>query len=529
MFRAIILFFIGLACADAFAYLHRARFVSPRNCLVNESNCTSREFYEFAKIYNLNSAQVAEQKYTSLIKNSSTLEAKVWGYVGLRVLNKITDAQARKELQLLSGRVKYLRLKVFEVSPWQAYQWLTSDYRLGSPLLTIDNYPAIPDEYFEVDLNDFYIDISPESQRKYAKQILKNASMILSDGVSASGEYPCEVWAFVYLLRYSDAKTRIADIDEISQYAISNAGRVYCYELFNRLGENKKALSLKKKYGLEKELYITMKGCICGEESFENALKIINDKRYIPLTKTSLIYNRHSDRSREKYDIADSIKKKPTKITVPISERNLKLPNHIDINQDGELSLFELFFIAYISSEKQNDIALVLNEHEKYLKFYKGESATFFTNHNGSWQVVKVGEAYRFKLADFSEFGTHVSFYIEKIWKSVSKDFYLSAMGYAFEIKKKRTVRKFSAKFLAYLTSRVFDDSVKKLKPVEWRVYFSEFEGVIASPIFSGDFDDDNFLKSVSDSKKNYEKLPLLERKKFVKFCEQNSLKAMWD
>ena len=137
-----------MCCAETFAYLHNAAFVCPRHCLYGSCNNIAREFYEFSKIYNHNKADVAEAKYKSLIENGSTLEAKVWGYLGLRLLGKITDKQAINNLQKLSGNVRFLKGKVLEVSPKQAYLWLTSDYLLVSPRFTVSNYPSIPEVQF---------------------------------------------------------------------------------------------------------------------------------------------------------------------------------------------------------------------------------------------------------------------------------------------------------------------------------------------------------------------------------------------
>ncbi len=536
-------------------YLMNAKVVSSNQCVYPNVDfkhlCATREFYEFAKIFALNSPQEAQKQYQHLIDNGNTPEARLWGYLGLRILGVISDNTALQTLKNSNDKVMYLRGCWLEEnqSVVDVYKQLTTGVKVLPTRYPRYLYPKLPEKYFDVDLSKYISDISPEALRKHAKRILIEADMILTSHVSSGCIYTKEAWAFNYFRLVANTQTRIDDIKEIFQKAQFHEGKLYAYVLLKRLGHKQLAEELNAKAKLSEYKYCTQSGCIMTHEnSYKNALWIAeNLEHYVPPKRTDFFYNRTCDICRDKYIEQFDINAKPNRYDKSVEQAEFKpkkvpelelpLPRRFDINFDNKLSLSEAYLLArefYIEFVSNPDKAKeIKNLYEKYLQFYDGKPTTIYSNtiYSNSGEYVAISKqdnSYKFDIVRNNNaqdnIGKCISFAIEDILRSFGDNHFYGAMNFCKE-------RKFISvdTFWDMFANGIYVDDVKPCKVDKWVAVFNENYIVSLTPFFEENKTSAKYKKYVKQKFELFNKIDEATKAQFISYCLKNSLTPVWE
>lgn len=244
---------IAFLCLSApmFGQLEDAEYFSPRKCFSTEAKESffTKNYYEFAKLYNAPTQEKAVENFRNLLKNAKTQEAKAWAVFGLLNLREEYLPQKMENVRLFTGNIGVHKDTVFFYA---------------------DCDIQIPNRYADIDIRDFELSQSLET---HARNVLCNSGMFATGAIYEAGILPAEAWAFNYLAKgKSDS-----EISEIAKDIWNNAknfeGRLYALLLFKRAGnETEFSKRLSQLDPLEK--FTKMAGCIL----FNNAtIKNIKD------------------------------------------------------------------------------------------------------------------------------------------------------------------------------------------------------------------------------------------------------------
>ncbi|MBE6414362.1 MAG: hypothetical protein E7035_07420 [Verrucomicrobiaceae bacterium] len=550
--RVIIFIFLFLFSSSTFAenYLMNAKVVSSNECTYPNIDfkylCATREFYEFIKIFTLQSPQKAQNQYRNLVDNGRTPEARLWGYLGLRLLGVISDEQAVQSLKARGEKVRYLNGSWLEENliSNEVYSRLTSDYNGRPARYPRSIYPKLPEKYFDVDLSRYYNDISPESLRNHAKRLLKEADMIVSDYVSAGAIYTKEAWAFNYFRLIADPKTRIDDIKEIFETAQFDEGKLYAYVLLKRLGYSRLAEELNAQAKLSEKKYCSQSGCIVGhEDSYERAIQIAERlEHYIAPKRTDSFYNRTCHQCLDKHISEFNFNAKENRYDKPfvsaqfktqkVSEVELPLPRRFDINFNNKLSLGEAYLLAQefynTLIRNENEASEIKACYEKYLKFYEGKPTTIFSQYGSYVAISKHENSFKFdvvkngKIEDYQ--GKCISFVLEDILRSFGDNHFYSAMNFC---KKQQSI--FSKQIFNIFANSVYAEKSKPCKVDKWVAIFDEHYVVSLTPFFEENKNSAKYKESVKLAFKIFNKANDDAKMKFTEFCSKNKITPVWE
>lgn len=231
-----------------FGRLENAEYFSPKKCFSIEAKESffTKNYYEFAKLYNAPTREKAVENFRKLLKNAKTQEAKAWALFGLLNLGEDYIPQRMENVRLFTGKIGLHKDTAF---------------------LYADCDIQIPNRYADIDIRDFEL---PQSLEIHARKILCDSGMYATGAIGSAGILPAEVWAFNYLAKgKSDS-----EISEIAKDIWSSAknfeGRLYALLLFKRAGnETEFSKRLSQLDPLEK--FTNMAGCILfNNETIKN-------------------------------------------------------------------------------------------------------------------------------------------------------------------------------------------------------------------------------------------------------------------
>lgn len=205
--------FISLS-ALTFGQLENAVYFSPQECSSIEAKKSffTRNYYEFAKLYNAPTRERAVENFRNLLKNAKTQEAKAWAFFGLRCLGESDVPENMKNVLLFTGE-------------------------MGCHKQTVHLYSnrniQIPETYADIDVRDFEL---PKPLYEYAKNILYKTQVYTMDSIGCAYELPAEVWALNYIVEGKIDSEISALAEDIWTHAENFEGRLYALLLFKRAG-----------------------------------------------------------------------------------------------------------------------------------------------------------------------------------------------------------------------------------------------------------------------------------------------------
>ena len=234
--------FLAFAClaGPTFGQLENAAYFSPGVCFSPEAKKSfyTKNYYEFAKLYNAPTREKAVENFRNLLKNAKTDEAKAWALFGLRNLGEPGTPKKLENIRLFTGSIDCRKV--------------------GNVFLNADGNIQIPEKYADIDAGDF---ILPDELDSYAKNVLCQSGMYATGAISGAGIIPAEVWA-LNILASGKSNSEISDTArEIWERSKNIEGRLYALLLFKRAGnESEFAKYLSKLNPHEKVTH--MGGCI---------------------------------------------------------------------------------------------------------------------------------------------------------------------------------------------------------------------------------------------------------------------------
>ena len=242
--------FLALS-VSLFGQLEEAEYFSPRKCFSIEAKESffTKNYYEFARLYNAPTREKAVENFRNLLKNAKTQEAKAWAVFGLLNLGEEDVPKKMESVRLFTGNIGVHK---------------------GTVFFYADCDIQIPEKYADIDIRDFELSQSLET---HARSVLCNSGMFATGAIYGGGILPAEVWAFNYLAK-GKSDSEISEIaKDIWNSSKNFEGRLYALLLFKRAGnESEFSKRLSQLDPLEK--FTEMAGCIL----FKNAtIKNIKD------------------------------------------------------------------------------------------------------------------------------------------------------------------------------------------------------------------------------------------------------------
>ena len=240
--------------APIFGQLEDAAYFSPRKCFSIEAKESffTKNYYEFAKLYNAPTREKAVENFRNLLKNAKTQEAKAWALFGLRNLGEEYIPKSLENVLLFTGN-------------------------MGAHKDTVHFYAdcdiRIPNKYADIDLKDFELSQSLEA---HAKNVLCESGMFATGAIGEGGVLPAEVWAFNYLAK-GKSGSEISEIaKDIWERAKNFEGRLYALLLFKKAGnESEFSEHLAQLDPLEK--FTEMAGCIVFKNKTLESVKNLDN------------------------------------------------------------------------------------------------------------------------------------------------------------------------------------------------------------------------------------------------------------
>lgn len=259
----------NLSFAEYSDYLENSTNFSPLECgiISNVEHFFTREYFEFAKMYNTRDKKTAIADFRKLLNNARTPEACAWAKLGLLRLGEIDKKILEEEIT-----VRYFDATI---SPKTRKIRLTDFYRR--------NDVKIPKQYADFNESDFDI---PSDKIAYAKTILKKTDMYASFGIFESGVIPAELWAINIITADTNLNKIKENIDFIWHASENFSGKLYALNMLKKIGSE---AEFKKRFdSLDKNIKFTrISGCIIDNNTTLATIK----NEYIFNIKQS--YNRH--------------------------------------------------------------------------------------------------------------------------------------------------------------------------------------------------------------------------------------------
>ena len=151
-----------------FGQLEEAEYFSPRKCFSIEANESffTKNYYEFAKLYNAPTREKAVENFRNLLKNAKTQEAKAWAFFGLQNLREEHIPKKMESVRLFTGNIGVHKDTVFFYA---------------------DCDIQIPNRYADIDIRDFELSQSLET---HARNVLCNSGMFATGAIYEAGILP---------------------------------------------------------------------------------------------------------------------------------------------------------------------------------------------------------------------------------------------------------------------------------------------------------------------------------------------------
>lgn len=199
--------------------LENSQYFSPDECYSPDAKIAffTRDYFEFAKLYNAPTREAAAENFRRLYENAKTDCAKAWAVFGL--------------------------VQLGEPSPDKAVKARFFDGGIGNAKVNPNGYAirggfAVPEKFAEINIADFDPP-PPEKFDDLAKSIL-HKSRLYNDGVIfAHGEPTAEAWALDRLTRGRSSEEIRRTSEEIWQNAEHFVGKLYALLLLKKSGDER--------------------------------------------------------------------------------------------------------------------------------------------------------------------------------------------------------------------------------------------------------------------------------------------------
>ena len=199
--------------------LENSRYFSPSKCYSPDAKIAffTRDYFEFAKLYNAPTREAAAENFRRLYKNAKTDCAKAWAVFGL--------------------------VQLGEPSPDKTISARFFDGGIGNASTNPNRYAirggfAIPEKFAEINIADF--DPPPnEKLDDLAKSILRRSRLYTEGVLFAHGEPSAEAWALDRLARGKPADEIRRTAEELWQNAEHFVGKLYALFLLKKSGDER--------------------------------------------------------------------------------------------------------------------------------------------------------------------------------------------------------------------------------------------------------------------------------------------------
>jgi len=231
----------------------------------------TENFREFASVYTQPNRANAAADFRKLADNAKTVNGKIWGLLGLRLLGEISQKDALAALNdFKDNPTMLMRCALYRD------QNAAKVFKILESYLT--RYPSCLEnakksaQFFKPDLKLYEIPKDPEKLRILATAILKHSTVFANGGVYESGSIPIELWA-ANILADDDDKKLTADICmEIISESKNVEPKIYAIMILYEIGKTSAAEEEFSK--LEKDTPVNLQGgCIFWQGKADAKLK----------------------------------------------------------------------------------------------------------------------------------------------------------------------------------------------------------------------------------------------------------------